>query len=56
MPHVAGYTDAKILVAFKGGPRVAAKAKFVDNFVDVAVLELPEGSIPPEAREARLAC
>ena len=54
--HVAGYTDAKILVAFKGGPRVAAKAKFVDNFVDVAVLELPEGSIPTEAREARLAC
>ena len=54
--HVAGYTNAKILVAFKGGPRVAAKAKFVDNFVDVAVLELPESSIPAEAREARLAC
>ena len=35
---------------------VAAKAKFVDNFVDVAVLELPESSIPAEAREARLAC
>ena len=54
--HVAGYTDGKILVAFKGHQRVAATAKFVDNFVDVAVLELPEGAIPQEAREARLAC
>lgn len=54
--HVAGYTEAKILVAFKGGARVAAKAKFVDNFVDVAVLELPEGAIPAGAHEAKLAC
>jgi S1-C subfamily serine protease len=54
--HVAGYVSAKILVAFKGHARVPATAKFVDNFVDVAILELPPGSIPQEAREARLAC
>jgi S1-C subfamily serine protease len=33
-----------------------ARALFVDNLLDVAVIELAEGAVPAEASEARLAC
>ena len=54
--HVAGYVQTNLQASFKNQPSVPARALFVDNLLDVAVLELPEGSIPSEATAARLAC
>lgn len=54
--HVAGYVRTTLQVSFKNQSRIAASALFVDNLLDLAILELPAGSIPPEATAARLAC
>lgn len=54
--HVAGYVRANLQASFKNQPSVPVRALFVDNLLDVAVLEMPEGSIPAEVTPARLAC
>lgn len=54
--HVAGYVQTNLSVAFKDSPSTPAKAIFVDNFIDVAVLELSPDGLPDDASEARLAC
>ena len=54
--HVAGYVPALIEAQFRGAKNIAAKALFVDNLQDIAVLEIPPAAIPAEAREAPLAC
>lgn len=54
--HVAGYVPTLIEAQFRGGKNIPAKAIFVDNMQDIAVLEVPIAAIPSEAREAPLAC
>lgn len=54
--HVAGYVPALIEAQFRGGKNIPAKALFVDNLQDIAVLEIPVSAIPSEALEAPLAC
>ncbi|MFM8518298.1 MAG: trypsin-like peptidase domain-containing protein [Nevskiaceae bacterium] len=54
--HVAGYVDTTLQTSFKGQPNRDARALFVDNLLDLAVLELEPGAVPQEAAEARLAC
>jgi len=54
--HVAGYVDTTLQASFKGQPNRDARALFVDNLLDLAVLELEPGAVPQEAAEARLAC
>jgi len=54
--HVAGYVPALIEAQFRGGKNIAAKALFVDNLQDIAVLEIPSAAIPAEVGEAPLAC
>ena len=54
--HVAGYVRTTLQASFKNQPSVPARALFVDNLLDVAILELPEGAVPDEATAARLAC
>jgi S1-C subfamily serine protease len=54
--HVAGYVQTNLQANFKNQPSVPLRALFVDNLLDVAIVELPEGTIPPDAAPARLAC
>ena len=54
--HVAGYVDTTLQASFKGQPNSGARALFVDNLLDLAVIELEPGAVPQEATEARLAC
>jgi serine protease Do len=54
--HVAGYVQTTLQANFKGEPSRPARALFVDNLLDVAVIELAAGAVPAEATEARLAC
>ena len=54
--HVAGYVQTTLQANFKNQPSRPARALFVDNLLDVAVLELAAGTVPAEATEARLAC
>jgi S1-C subfamily serine protease len=54
--HVAGYVDTTLQASFKGQPNRGARALFVDNLLDLAVIELEPGAVPQEATEARLAC
>ncbi|MBU6378438.1 MAG: trypsin-like peptidase domain-containing protein [Gammaproteobacteria bacterium] len=54
--HVAGYVQTTLQANFKNQPSRPARALFVDNLLDVAVIELAEGAVPAEASEARLAC
>ena len=54
--HVAGYVDTTLQASFKGQPNRSARALFVDNLLDLAVVELEPGAVPEDAVEARLAC
>jgi len=54
--HVAGYVQTNLQANFKNQPSVPLRAIFVDNLLDVAIVELPEGTIPPDTAPARLAC
>ena len=54
--HVAGYVQTNLQASFKNQPSVPARALFVDNMLDVAIIQLPEGSVPTDATEASLAC
>lgn len=54
--HVAGYAPTRIRAAFRDGTPIDARALFIDNLLDLAVLQVPPGSLPRDAAEGRLAC
>jgi S1-C subfamily serine protease len=54
--HVSGYAPTRIRAAFRDGEPIDARAVFIDNLLDLALLQVPPDSLPPDAIEARLAC
>ena len=54
--HVAGYAPTRIRAEFNGHAAIDAKAVFIDNLLDLALLEVTAASLPADAKEARLGC
>lgn len=54
--HVAGFAPTRIRAEFRNQPPVDARAVFIDNLLDLALLEVPKESLPADAIEAPLAC
>ena len=54
--HVVARSPSHISVAFYNGHYYKARKLYVDPFLDLALLELPENSIPKGIKEAELEC
>lgn len=54
--HVAGRSPSFLRLQFKDAQYVKAKKVYVDNHLDMAILEIDPADIPPEAIESPLQC
>ena len=54
--HVAGRSPATISVAFKGKPYVEARKVYVDQFLDLAILQVDRAKLGVDLATAPLAC
>jgi serine protease Do len=54
--HMAKYSPSKIRIIFKDRDPIVGKKLYVDDHIDVAIVEVPVDSIPDWAKAARLGC
>ena len=54
--HVAKRSPARVEIAFKDRPYVAARRHYVDPHLDIAILAIERVDVPDEARVAELGC
>ena len=54
--HVVARSPSHVSVAFYNGHYYKARKLYVDPFLDLALLKLPENSIPKEIKAAQLEC
>lgn len=54
--HVVSRSPSRVEAAFRRGDFHPVRKVYVDPYLDLAVIELPEGSVPPQAQEVKLGC
>lgn len=54
--HVVSRSPSRVEAAFRRGEFHPVRKVYMDPYLDLAIIELPEGSMPPQAQEVKLGC